>query len=52
MMCVEETNDLRERCPEKVGLNGRKIGGGKRGGILNRVWKRDSDRGWKTVVEA
>lgn len=45
-MCVEEeTIDLRERGPEKVGLKGKEeIGGGKRCGFMNRVWNRVADR--------
>jgi hypothetical protein len=51
MVCVEETIDLRESGPEKVGLKGREVGGGKRGGIMNRVWNPVADRGRDTVIE-
>jgi hypothetical protein len=45
MVCVEETIDLRERGPEKVGLKGEEeIGGGKRCGFMNGVWNRVADR--------
>ena len=50
MVCVEETIDLREIGPEKVGLKG-EVGGGKRGGIMNRVWNPVADRGRDTVIE-
>jgi hypothetical protein len=52
MVCVEETIDLRESGPEKVGLKGKgEVGGGKRGGIMNRVWNPVADRGRDTVIE-
>lgn len=50
MMCVGEIIDLWESGLEK-GLKGKEeAGGGKRGGIMNRVWNR-ADRGRNRAIE-